>query len=481
MSQAQVTEPKPLTAKQPGSPSHHNSSSTAEHSKKSSPLKTAFWLLLMTAFGFGGWSYATGKFGQDHRAELPPDVAGDGEEPSSILITTDKVTVRPVKRTVEAVGTLYGYEDLVVSAKAEGRILSIEKEVSERIAPGELLLEIDPTDLELASKQAESNLNVELARLGLKNVVDTQFNIESIPTVILAKEKVDLAQLKLGRIKSLAERQATTQEAVDNVMSEFRMAGAELENQLLIAKASLATIAARQAALAIAQQQLLDTKVRAPTPQRMSPHGDEAKPYIITSRSVSEGTFVRVGDELFRMCIDGTLKLRVAVPERYSSQIRVGQNVDVWTASSDEPFKGLVTMINPGVETRNRAFQVEIQVKNDHAGLKPGAFAKAVIEVENDPEARTVPLSAMIRYAGVMKLFLIENGKAREVQFTPGKQTDDWIEVASPKLPPDAVVATSGQFNLSEGAEVRIRESQPDATASDVKPVSTTPATTEHP
>lgn len=430
-----------------------------------SPAKTGWFrkvitvLAVVAACGVG-WAYATGRLVEDHRATLPPESPEALEARPGVLVTAEPVTIRPLKRSIDAVGTLYGFEEIVVSAKAEGRVLKIHHDVSERVKAGELLLEIDPTDHELTVEQARSNLQVELARLGLSQPADADFTLEKIPTVELAQEKRELARLKMERIQSLAQRQATTQELVDNAVSEFRMTGAEYENQLLIARSGLATIKARQSALAIAQQQLADCHIRAPTPQQRVPGVHQDQPYIITRRTIAEGTFVRVGEEVCRLVIDGTLKLRLAVPERHSAEILCGQHVQVLTAASAEPFHGTVTMINPSVDMKTRTFQVEVQVLNDRAGLKPGGFAKAIIEVSEDPEARTVPLAAMIRYAGVIKLFVAENGQAREIQFVPGVQTSEWVEVAQPRIAKDALIITSGQYNLAEGTKIQIRHPQ---------------------
>jgi len=428
--------------------------------------KTAGWrrkvltsLLMVTVCGMT-WAYATGRLLDDPRATLPPEDAGELKSASGLAVTAEPVTIRPLKRSIEAVGTLFGFEEIVVSAKVEGRILRIHHDVSDRIPPGELLVELDPTDRELSVEQARSNLQVELAKLGLQQPAQADFNLETVPTVELAQEKRELARLKMERIQSLAQRQATTQELVDNVLSEFRMAGAEYENQLLLARAGLATIKARQAALAIAQQQLADCNVLAPVPQQNLPGPRGTQPYVMTRRTIAEGTFVRVGDEVCRLVIDGTLKLRLSVPERHSAEIVDGQHVQVYTAASSEPFSGTVTMINPAVDRQTRTFQVEVQILNDRPGLKPGGFAKAVIEVSEDLEARTVPLSAMVRYAGVIKLFLAENGQAREVQFVPGVQTSEWVEVAQPKIPRDAMIITSGQHHLAEGAAIHVRPKQ---------------------
>ncbi len=40
---------------------------------------------------------------------------------------------------------------------------------------------------------------------------------------------------------------------------------------------------------------------------------------------------------------------------------------------------------------------------------------------------------------------------------TTGEQSNEWIEITSPELPPNTLVATSGQRLLSEGLAVAVR------------------------
>jgi hypothetical protein len=75
-----------------------------------------------------------------------------------------------------------------------------------------------------------------------------------------------------------------------------------------------------------------------------------------------------------------------------------------------------------------------------------------------DSKAATVPLAALVNYVGIDKIFLSENGRAREVQVALGVQTSDWVEIATPELPRDAQVITSGQTVLAAGTPVRVRE-----------------------
>lgn len=263
----------------------------------------------------------------------------------------------------------------------------IHREAGDRIPPDELLVEIDPTDSRLAAVQAENNLRVELAKLGLQGLPDSSFDLSNVPTVMLAQARLENTQAKLERTRRLAAENAASKGDLENAVSEFRTAQADRANQILLAKSILATIQLRQSALAIANQQLADTQIRVPRPQREVPGLESNATYVVTKRSVAEGAFVRAGDEVYTLAIDKTLKLRVPVPERFSAQIKSGQKSSVFIAAFSEPFSGKVSLVHPVVSPTTRTFEVEIQIANDKGLLKPGSFAKAIIETNQTEDA----------------------------------------------------------------------------------------------
>ncbi len=240
-------------------------------------------------------------------------------------------------------------------------------------------------------------------------------------------------------------------------MSEFRVAYAEYDNQVLLARAGIAAILVKQEALAMAEQQLKDTLVHVPAPSQPV-HGDGSDvEYAITKRTVAEGEYVMEGTELFTLVIEHPLKFRGRVPERRMSEVRVGQAAKVFASAYAQPFDGSVTRINPVIDPATRAFEVEILISNPERQLKPGGFAKTGILTTLDDHAVTVPLEALVNSVGVTKIFLVENGRAREVQVTVGTQETDWVEIAEPRLPADAQVVTSGQAVIADGTEIEVR------------------------
>jgi len=395
-----------------------------------------------------------------NRDKLPAEATTEATAPGSVKVTVQPVTFRPVQRMVGMVGTLHGYEEISLGAKVAGRVRKISHDVADRVKPGELLLEIEPTDYQLNVRQAQKSLQVEVAKLGLSELPSAKgVDVTRIPTVVQAQLRRDNAQTRLERTKSLVARKASPEEELTERTSEFRVAQAEYDNQVLVAKAGVASIQVKQEALAISQQQLQDALIRVPAPSQPIPGEDAAPVYAITSRSVSEGSYVMAGTGLFELVIDQPLKFRGRVPERKSSEVRVGQKAAILSAAYPNPFPGEVTRINPAIDPQTRTFEVEILVPNKQGELKPGGFAKTGILTEIDQRAATVPLEALVHFAGVTKIFLVENGHAKEVQVTLGVQETNWVEIATPKLSENSQVITSGQTAIADGTAVAIRAS----------------------
>lgn len=420
--------------------------------------RVAFYSVLAIGLATGGYLFLSGKFQGEKREKLPDDPTPARPPGSAVVVTMETVKPRPIQRAVEATGTLFGYEEVTVTAKVEGRIKAVHRDVGDQVKPGDLLVEIEPTDFEQAVQQDERALQVELAKLGLQQPPDAGFDLTKVPTVMQAQVKLDTTRSRLDRQTRLRGSGSISPEEIESVTGDFRAAQAEYANQLLLARAGLATIQLKQSTLAISRLKLAETRVVVPTPTRPVPGAEMGVVYSVTARKVSEGTLVRAGNEVCRLVIDRTLKLRLPVPERFGPEIKTGQQVSVTTAALGKPVPGTVARINPAVDPATRTIEVEVQVPNPTGELKSGGFAKAAILTRTDPGAMTVPLTAPYSFAGTTRVFVVEQGKARDVPVTLGLQTTDWVEVVQPALPPGAQVVTSGQALLGDGTAVTVRE-----------------------
>ncbi len=404
------------------------------------------------AAGSGAAGSSAGKAASSGGDSARSDAA-EASEARPLTVTTARVELRHVRRSVAAVGTLYGFEEVTITPKVEGRVVKIGCEVGDRVQPGAVLLEIDPTDHQLAVDEAQRSLELELAKLGLERVPGAEFAVDALPSVFRAQLMLDNAQKRFERQRALIAKNVATQEVFEQAETELKVAEATLRQMRLDAQATLASVRQRQASLEVARLRLSEARVTAPRLSTPPDLGGGPIDYVVAQRFVSEGEMVRgfPSTPVLELVVDRVLKLRARVPERFSSQVKVGQPVEVRVdAWPDTLFPASVTRISPTIDARNRTFEMEAAVPNPEQRLKAGGFAKAEIIVNDAAEAITIPLEALVRFAGVNKVFRADRGVARETLVELGGRGPGWIEVTRGLSAGDEV-ATSGVGQLADG------------------------------
>lgn len=380
-----------------------------------------------------------------------------------IVITVAPVEARKVQRRASVVGTLNGFEEITMTPKVEGRVETIHFDVGGRVKPGTPMLELDSVDYRLAVEEAERGLETELAKLGVEQLPDATFDVEELPSVTRSRLLMENARRRADRSRTLFQTNAASQDAYEQSQSDLQVAEATLKQSRLDARTAMAAVRHGQAVLDVARQKLSETKLAAPTFLPGPEFGDTPFEYVVTRRLVSVSEMVRAfpSTPVFELVIDDILKFRTAVPERYLSQVHVGQPVEIRVeAWPDQVFPAAITRIEPSINPENRTFIVEALVPNRDHRLMSGGFAKAEAVLDENAHALSVPLEAVVQFAGVTKVFRVVDGIAQEVVVRLGGRGEGWVEVIG-DLQPGETIVTSGQSKLSEGTAVRIREEQP--------------------
>ena len=395
-----------------------------------------------------------------------------GKEKKVVPVTVESVRLQPVQHAVSVVGTLFGFEEVPLTVKVDGRVVKIHHDVGDIVRPGDPLLDLESTDYDLAVQEASRALELELTRLkpGLTELPGREFDVEAVPGVLRAaaheknmRSRLDRA-LKLGNAISAEDR--------DAAQRDFSVAAAELQQARLEAQATLASARYKKALLDSARQKVKDTRLIVPDWLKdLRPAltaGAKGPEFVVAQRAISEGEMARnlpIGPTvLFKLVMVSPLKLKATVPERFRAHVKLGQKALLRTeAYPDVDFCGAVTRINPAIDKMSRTFEAEIQVRNEDGRISPGAFAKVSILTHVDPAAVTVPEEAVVRFAGVTKIFVTDGVAAKEVQLKTGvvieeagERPRNWVELLTP-LPPGAQVVTSGQASLADGTAVRVR------------------------
>ncbi len=416
----------------------------------------------------------------------PAEAQSSSKAPAAVRevpVTVAPLERRTVERTIDVVGTLRGWEQVTIGSKRTGRVSKVLHDMGDHVRPGEPLVELEAVDAKFAYDQAQSKYLGELVKLGITEQQAQRFieqygiseelirgkqaeeAIDRVPAVIQVLVSKEKALHNLNRQRALSKKGASTVQELEDYENEYRSASAAYENARATARNVIASAVANRVARNQAIQTLADMIIRVPKPELMPPGSSQADAvvYAVTKRSVSEGQMVREGEAVCELIIENPLRLWTSAPERYAEQVRVGQPVRITVSSQpDLLFLGKVVRINPSVDAVSRTFQVETQVPNDRRLLRAGGFAKATIITDSAAQAAVAPTESIIRFAGVTKLFFVENGKARSVNdIVTGSEGPGWVEVTSKSLPTSAMVVITGQTQLADGTPVVIRTPGP--------------------
>ena len=193
---------------------------------------------------------------------------------------------------------------------------------------------------------------------------------------------------------------------------------------------------------------------------------------VVGIRNVYLGEYLQTGTEIVRLEDTSVMRLRFTVPQRDISRISLKQEVDIFVdAYPDQPFKGAITAIEPAVSVQSGLIQVQADIPNSDGKLRSGMFARAHIILPKLENQVTLPQTAITftLYGNNVYVITDKDGEKRVQQHVVkvGERTKDIAHILEGVKPGDTVV-TTGQVRLSNGAKVRIVES--DAT--------TTPAET---
>jgi len=312
---------------------------------------------------------------------------------------------------------------------------------------GDLVAQIEPRDYELGLQQAAAALAQARAALGLPlEGEDDRIELERVTAVKQAKAVLEEAGKNRERVKSLSASGIASQSEVDTVESAHTVALARYETALEESRGRMATVAQRRAEFELARKRLADASVRAPF--------DGA----VQARPASVGEYVAAGTPIVQLVKTDPLRLRLEVPERECILVRTGQVVHLFVEGDTNTYSGQIARLSPALDEQTRTLRVEADVPRQ-GSLRPGLFARARIIVTEQEQALTVPADAIITFAGLEKVVVVQDGKAVEKVIATGRRGQGWVEVMSGIGAGGIVILTPGglrtgqRVTVSDGAK----------------------------
>jgi len=324
---------------------------------------------------------------------------------------TAKVERGDILAMVESSGRVASNLDVDIKCKASGEIVKLPFDVSDTVKEGDLLLELDPIDMERSLTQAQVQLQASEAKLvAAKQSLDiaqqtlATDKARAQAALISAQAKAKDTQSKADRTKQLFEKKLASQEEWETDQTAAVAAQMELTNaqtkleELKTQEVALelkrqdvvlaqTTVDSNKIAVTIAQDRLHDTKVTSPMDGVVSARNVQ-KGVIISSgvSNVGGGTTVMTISDLSRLFV------YASVDESDIGRVQLGQSVNIDAdAFPGVVFDGRVTRIaTKGTNVSNVVtFEVQVEVLGEqrrHGGT--GGGSGAGVSPTSEPTSR---------------------------------------------------------------------------------------------
>ena len=330
--------------------------------------------------------WVLGAFRKDR---IQPGSAAVPERKADGLPTlTAALTTVPV--TSEAVGTVRAEHVATVTARVVAAILQVHVSAGQRVAKGDVLVELDDRDLRARLEQARE-------------------------AVRAAEAALAQAQSNFKRDKPLFDQRVISAYDFDITETALKTAQANLDRL-------------RQAQHE-AEVSLSYAVIRSPFDG------------VVVDRLSEAGELAAPGKPLLSMYEQDRLWLEASVPEQQLARVRVGQAYTVRIDAYDRTMRGRVVEIVQSADPATRTVLARVRLE-DPRGLLPGMFGRLLVP-ESPQQVLTIPANAVRRAGQLTTVDVIQNGRVERRTVQLGRAAGAEVEVLSGLAPGEKIVAAT--------------------------------------
>jgi RND family efflux transporter MFP subunit len=286
-----------------------------------------------------------------------------------------------------------------------GKIVARKVDVGTVVKRGQVLMQIDPQDLQLSQTQSRAALRA-------------------------AETQRDLARAELKRYEELRAQNFVSQAVLDARRSAFASAQANVD-------------AARAGYAAQSNQAGYSTLV-------------SDVDGVVTSISAEVGQVVAAGTPVASVADTSDKEIVISLPEDKVDAMRKVQDVTVrmW-ANPDVAIRGKIREVSPVADPATRTYPVRVSIPGTGSDVKLGMTARVQFTSRSAQPVIRVPLTALFSDKSASAVWVVENGAVRMAPVQVGGASGNDIVIAG-GLKPGQTVVTAGVNKLKNGQKVKL-------------------------
>jgi len=346
---------------------------------------------------------------------------------------TSVITTYPSQQYAQltASGYVVAQTRAAVASKATGRLVQLNVREGSQVKKGDLLAQLDASDIVAAKTQAQASIRQ--AEAGV-----AQANVELMN-----------AEVELKRSLGLQSQGFISAQAIDTARNRVAMAKAAYQSAKM-------GVGVAQSALKVQQVNQDYTEIRAPFDGvvlvKNANVGDIITPF--SNAAGSQGAVVTMADM-------STLEVEADVSESNLAKAQIGQPVEITLdALPDNRFRGSIVSIVPTVDRAKATVMTKIRFEKLDPRVLPEMSAKVTILSKAITDADQKPIlalnpKAIIERDGLKQVFRINDDKLELLPVSTGRKIGDNLEVTGNIKSGDKLVLSPSE-KLKAGAQVVI-------------------------
>lgn len=370
--------------------------------------------------------------------------------PSERVVTVERRNI-VVKEVIQ--GTLEAANQVEIKAKVGGQLEKLYVQEGDRVEPGDLLAQIETTELRQALRRAEANLAIAQAEFERVKAGDpTSRRIATEAELKTARQQLETAEDNLKRLEELHQKGYVTDQELDQakdqvVAAKERVRSLEaayeeqkkgaLETELKVARANLKRA---QIEYDIAKENLSNATIRSPVAGKvlavMLDPGDTVVPAI----GGREGQPIMVIGNTDQIVVKGK------IGERLVGKVKPGMPVkfSFTFLPEDQKVDGVIRKVSSFGQANQQGvveFEIEMEVTGQLDQPRLGSYAKAEVITDRAEQVLAVPVQAIqSNDGGSYVIRLGPDGSQEQVAVKTGISDGKFVEIREGLSEGDQVV-----------------------------------------
>ena len=341
------------------------------------------------------------------------------------IVQISTVELGKVVRSFSGEGIVEPQSEVLILSPASSIIKEILEEVGSHVNEGEPIIILDPSPVQSQIENIQDQLEMKQNSLRKNKLnarstkVDLDYNVQ-VKNLRIASLKSELADqeqlLEVGGI-SPARFEKTKQElelAEKDLVMLKEKNSINLQQLEADEEGLRLQIEMQEKELAVKEEALSKMIIRAPSAG------------IILSIRGKVGEKVDNDRLLIEMSDLTNFKIQGKVDDDYSEQLKTGTRV--YVGLDNEQLTGVVGTVNPVIRDRKIEFDVNLRESN-HYKLRPNLNVSLHIVREERDSVLRINNGPAIGRGNEHKVFVLQNGNAREREITTGMRTEEYVEV----------------------------------------------------